>query len=93
LPAFVVSPPLSDPTPADIAIYAARRGDTPEVISGAEILAEAGNDLLVAISSADEPRILPDAHLSGLVRVGGIARGIAIGDTETVLYAPPKESA
>jgi chorismate mutase-like protein len=93
LPAFVVSPPLSDPTPADIAIYAARRGDTPEIISGAEILAESGNELLVAISSADEPRILPDAHLSGLVRVGGIARGIAIGDTETVLYAPPKESA
>jgi chorismate mutase-like protein len=93
LPAFVVSPPLSDPTPADVAIYAARRGDTPEVISGAEILAESGDELLIAISSADEPRILPDAHLGGLVRVGGVARGISIGDTETVLYAPAKEPA
>jgi chorismate mutase-like protein len=93
LPAFVVSPPLSDPTPADIAIYAARRDDTPEVIAGAEILAESGDEVLVAISSADEPRILPDARLSGLVRVGGIARGIALGESDTLLYAPAKEPA
>ncbi len=38
LPAFVISPPLADPTPPDVAIFAARMEDGPDTISGAEIL-------------------------------------------------------
>jgi chorismate mutase-like protein len=88
LPAFVVAPPLSDPTPADIAIYAARAGDGPHAIAGAEILAAAGNEILIALPTADEPRILPDARLADIVRVGGVARGISIGSSDSLLYAP-----
>lgn len=90
LPAFVISPPLSDPTEADVAIFAARMGDGPDTISGAEILASAGDEILLALSSADEARILPDARLADVARVGGVARGISLGESESLLYAPPE---
>ena len=90
LPAFVISPPLSDPTEADVAIFAARMGDGPDTISGAEILATAGDEILLALSSADESRILPDARLADTVRVGGVARGISLGESDSLLYAPPE---
>jgi chorismate mutase-like protein len=90
LPAFVISPPLSDPTEAEVAIFAARMGDGPEIISGAEVLAAVGDEVLIALSSADEARILPDARLAEVARVGGVARGIAFGSSETLLYAPPE---
>lgn len=90
LPAFVISPPLSDPTEADVAIFAARMGDGPETISGAEILATAGDEILLALPSVDEPRILPDARLADIARVGGVARGITVGPSDSLLYAPPE---
>lgn len=87
LPAFVVSPPLSDPTAAEIGIFAARTAQ-PAIISGGEILAIAGPDILVALPDNVAPRILGDARLTDIVCVGGIARGISIGPSDSLLYAP-----
>ncbi len=87
LPAFVVSPPLSDPTPAEIAIYAVRTGDRNAITAaGAELLAAANDDVLIA---APADRDLGKAQgLTGLARVGGVARGISIGKSGSLLYAP-----
>jgi chorismate mutase/prephenate dehydratase len=87
-PAFVVSPPLSDPTPADLAVFAATGKADSAVLAkaGAELLVAAGDDALIAA-----PADIDFATASGLTeiaRVGGIARGICVGGPGSLLYAP-----
>jgi chorismate mutase-like protein len=88
LPAFVVSPPLSDPTAAGIGIFAARgRPDRTAIAADdAELLAATDDDVLVAVP---EGRDLAGASgLTDIVSIGGIARGISIGASDSLLYAP-----
>jgi chorismate mutase len=74
LPAFVISPPLADPTPPDIAIVATSAGAP----KGATELAEAEGDRLLAVAA--------DAVPAGATILGGIARGIAVDGAGGLLY-------
>jgi hypothetical protein len=76
LPAFVISPRLSDPTPPDIRIYAVA-GRT--AIVGGALLASSGDERLVALAAGKHAP-------AGAVEVGGIARGIAIDWPSSILY-------
>jgi hypothetical protein len=77
LPALVLSPPLADPTPPDLAVVAVT-GKAPK---GATELAEAEGDRLIALPFADVPR--------GATILGGIAHGIAIDGAGGLLYEKP----
>jgi hypothetical protein len=74
LPSLVLSPPLADPAPAELAIVAVT-GKPPR---GGKVLAEAGDDRLVAVPA--------DAVPAGAAMLGGIARGIAIDGPGSLLY-------
>ena len=92
LPAFVISPQLSDPTPLDIAAFAVTIGGPMKDVEGTLILAAAGNEFLVAASMSLQPtglsRQLTKAGVSVLSvsSVGAFARGITIGGRATLLY-------
>jgi chorismate mutase len=92
LPAFVISPPLADPTPPDIAVFAVTAAGAMPRVEGVEILAASGDDTLLAVSqslgTAGLSRRLMQAGLatSAIAPVGGFARGIAVGGPSTLLY-------
>jgi hypothetical protein len=92
LPAFVISPPLADPTPPDIAAFAVTAAGAMPRVEGVEILAASGDDTLLAVSqslgTAGLSRRLTEAGLaaSAIAPVGGFARGIAVGGPSTLLY-------
>jgi chorismate mutase len=100
LPAFVISPPLADPTPPDIAAFAVTVTGPFKRIEGGEILASAvtgdGTELLVAVPFDREAlaRQLRDAAVrtTAIAPVGGFARGIAVDGGATVLYEAPHEA-
>jgi chorismate mutase len=77
LPALVLSPPLADPTPPDLAVVAVT-GKAPK---GATELAEADGDRLVVLPFGEVPQ--------GATMLGGIARGIAIDGAGGLLYEKP----
>lgn len=77
-PAFVISPALAEPTPSDLDIVAARRSGTARLPAPAELLAESGGDLLVAVAPSGGEQALRAAGFTDIVAVGGTARGIAI---------------
>jgi chorismate mutase len=77
LPAFVVSPPLSDPTPPDIRLFAAKAGDPDAKVQDATVLARSGDEILLAV---------PAGVASSLPEIGGIARGIAVDGAPSMLY-------
>jgi chorismate mutase-like protein len=77
LPAFVVSPPLADPTSPEIKFLSARAGDSLLRSGEAAVLARAGEDVLVAV---------PAATPSSAAVVGGISRGIAVDVASSLLY-------
>jgi chorismate mutase len=77
-PAFVVAPVLSEPTPADLDIVAARRAGAARLPALAELLAESGGDLLVAVAPAAGEPALRAAGFTDIIPVGGTARGIAL---------------
>jgi chorismate mutase/prephenate dehydratase len=79
LPAFVISPRLSDPTPAELILYAAEAQAAKRVRQG-EVVARAGDDVLLAV-----PAPLLSAG-DGLVEVGAIFRGIALDTGSSALY-------
>jgi chorismate mutase/prephenate dehydratase len=92
LPAFVISPPLSDPTPMDIVAFAVTVSSPMKNMEETTILAGAGTEFLIAA-----PSTLPPAGLSRLLSkagvnvisvspVGAFARGITIGGRATLLY-------
>src|SRR5262249_17546039 len=79
LPAFIVPPRLTDPTPAEVGIYAAEARAVKRLRRG-EVLASSGDDVLLAV-----PRGAP-ADSGGLVEIGGIFRGIALDGASSSLY-------
>jgi len=93
LPAFVISPPLSDPTTPDIGAFAVTAIDPFEAVLGVEILAAVGDDILLAapgtLSEEELPRYLKDhgVTVKSVASVGGFARGVALGGLWSVLYA------
>ena len=92
LPAFVISPPLADPTPPDIAAFAVTADDPFQAVLGVEVLATAGDDLLLAapgtLDAEELPRYLKDhgVKVTSVASVGGFARGVALGGLWSVLY-------
>jgi chorismate mutase/prephenate dehydratase len=104
LPAFVISPPLADPTPFDIAVVALTiegpfKSLDDGVILGADgndvILGVDGNDVLYAVpGSLDRAALNARLEAAGVkvrsvVPVGGFARGITIDGRPTLLYGEP----
>ncbi len=98
LPAFVISPPLADITPADVTAYAVTIDGPFKRIEGGEILASAADggvtELLVA-APFDQEALggrFRDAGVTptAIAMVGGFARGIAVDGGETVLYQATK---
>ena len=95
LPAFVISPPLADPTPPDVAVYAVTVAGSFKHIADAEILASAvdeeSTELLVAAPLDQEALAgrVRDAGITptAIAPVGGFARGIAVDGPSTLLYA------
>jgi len=88
-PALVISPRLSDPTLPDLHIFAI---EAPRIASVPDyaFLASNGDDALIAVpasvsaaSAAAQLRVPRDA----LIEVGGIQRGIAVDEEDSVLYA------
>lgn len=92
LPAFVVSPPLADPTLFDINTFAVTVDGSFKDVEGGEILEAAGNDVLFAIRGHPDPawlnRRLEDAGVAvrTVFAVGGFARGITTDGRATPLY-------
>jgi chorismate mutase len=96
LPAFVISPPLADPTPPDIRIFAAQANGDVRALKDAAVIARLPGSpaevLLALPESFDEKAVAAAASragvdLSRIVEVGGISRGIAIGASSSPLYA------
>jgi chorismate mutase/prephenate dehydratase len=93
LPAFVIAPRLSDPTPPDLRIVGAVAEGDPARIEGVAVLSSTrSGDVLLALPSALDDAALREAAkqagvgLSGLAEVGGVARGIAVGEKSSLLY-------
>ena len=96
LPAFVVSPQLSDPSPADLEIHAVRvSGRWREVAGGMRLAgAEEGDatEVLLAVPGpSGEQAVAERAKAAGMLvesvqAVGGAARGIAVDGTASMLY-------
>lgn len=80
LPALVISPRLSDPTPPDIRLVAARAGDGIAEAGDAAVLARSGDELLLAVPAG---AAVPGSE------IGGIARGIAVDGAPSMLYQSP----
>jgi hypothetical protein len=94
LPAFVVSPPLADPTPFDISVFSLTVGSGPvKSIEGVDLLAVAGADALIAAAApigVGELRlrfVAAGVDVQSLEPVGGFARGITTDGRATDFYA------
>lgn len=93
LPAFVISPPLADPTTPDIGAFAVTADEPFQQVLGVEVLASEHNDILLAapgaLSEEELPRYLRDhgVKVNSVASVGGFARGVALGGLWSVLYA------
>jgi chorismate mutase len=93
LPAFVISPPLADPTPFDIAAVALTVDGPVKSVDGVDLLELAGNDVLIAVSiSADLSAVNTRFEQAGvkvrsLSPVGGFARGVTTDGRATDFYA------
>ena len=86
LPAFVVSPPISDPTPPDIRLFAVE-AQRFESGSDCAVLVEAGNEFLVATAASLEDRDLARRPgVASAIEVGAVSRGIAIDGPGSILY-------
>ena len=87
-PALVISPPLADPTPPDVTLFAVRAQSEPVSGSRLEVLSVnrdgAGWDALVATKAGTVPS---GEGFQSIELIGGIARGIALDGLSTVLYA------
>ena len=70
-PAFIVSPRLTDPTRAELTLYAADARSAKRIRKG-EVLARAGDDVLLAATDPIQ------SGADGLTEIGGIFRGIAL---------------
>jgi chorismate mutase len=92
LPAFVIAPPLADPTPFDINVFAITVDGSFKDVEGGEMLEAAGKDVLFALPSQLDPASLnnrlEDAGVAvrAVFPVGGFARGITTDGRSTPLY-------
>jgi chorismate mutase / prephenate dehydratase len=92
LPAFVISPPLADPTPMDLAAFAVTVAGPMKDVEGTKILAGAGNEFLLAAPMSKPAgglsRELTKAgvDVQSLSLVGAFARGITLAGRATLLY-------
>ncbi|MBN8999089.1 MAG: chorismate mutase, partial [Rhizobiales bacterium] len=92
-PALVISPELADPTPPDLSVYAVTTlGADParEIASaGGSVLATSGRERLIVLpAGASAAAIAARAGLDDIARVGGLFRGMAIGEesADAALY-------
>jgi chorismate mutase len=92
LPAFVLSPPLTDPTPMDLAAFAVAVNGPVKDIEGMQILEGAGNEFLI-VAPISQPagglsRELTKAGVNVLSvsPVGAFARGITLRGRATLMY-------
>lgn len=99
LPAFVVSPRLSDPTPPELRILAVTAKGELKAPKGTEILVSAEengrNELLLAVPAAyDVARFGMEAggRIEGITEIGGTAAGIAVDGEPSLLYQKPAQS-
>jgi chorismate mutase len=98
LPAFVVSPRLSDPAPPDIRILALAASVDFKAPEGCAVLADAAGDgqkeILVAVPrSLDVARLaMSGGRLGRAAEVGGIAAGIAVNGAASMLYQSPDKA-
>lgn len=96
-PAFVISPLLAEPTPPDLRIFAATT--TPraeqELCSATDVAvlaAAAGRgdrrELMIALANGRDERRLQLDGVVDVTPIGGVARGIADGEGDSLLRAP-----
>ena len=87
-PALVISPPLADPTPPDIALFAVRSAQEPRPTDRMEVLGVYrdgdGWDALVATQAGTVPA---GTDFRSVEPVGGLSRGIALDGPSSILYA------
>jgi chorismate mutase len=92
MPAFVISPPLSDPTPPDVAAFAVGFDGPPPDVAGCAVVASAGSEVLLAtpgnIDEAELARLIRGAGATArsIAPVGGFARGVATDGGPDILY-------
>jgi len=95
LPAFVISPPLADPTPFDVVAVAITVDGSFKSLREGGVLAIAGNDVLYAMPGPlDVTKLHARLERAGvavrsLVPVGGFARGVTADGRPTPLYGKP----
>lgn len=93
LPAFVISPPLADPTPFDINAFAITVDGSFKGVKGGEILAAAGKDVLFAMPGRKDPTWINSrledlgVGVRSVTSVGGFAKGVTADGRATPLYA------
>ncbi len=94
-PALVVSPALADSAEPDLAVFAATDdGAIGAAIADAALIAEASTEgrreVLLAVRPDDAERALEAARLFDARQVGGIAKGLALGSSDSLLRGPVK---
>jgi chorismate mutase/prephenate dehydratase len=94
LPAFVISPPLTDETPPDFTVFAASVAGPFHRPADVETLAstvqEGVTEVLLAAPAGvtiAERLNAAGVQVTSVTEVGGFARGIAVGGGSTALYA------
>ena len=99
LPAFVISPPLSDPTPPEIRLHAVSAKATYQPAGDSVVLAsveeEGRREMLVAVPAArDAATLAAEAmgRIEAVSEIGGIARGITIDGVASLLYQKPRKA-
>ncbi len=96
--AIILSPPLSEPTPSDLAVYAVTDSQplgspVPDFTVIAECAVDGRREALVAVDRAAAPATIASADVTDAVEVGGLATGIALAGAGDVLRRPIGETA
>jgi hypothetical protein len=97
LPAFVISPPLTDETTPDLVAHAVTMWGPVQRMDDIDVLASGTADGLtetllaapIGVAVADRLKAT-GAQVKSVVQVGGFARGVVIGGRSTLLYATPR---
>ncbi len=93
IPAAIISPLLTEPTPSDLVVFAA--ADSCEIgsaIPGAALIADCAvngrREVLVAVQRDGIAETLPAAGLTDITEVGGIATGVGLSAPRDLLRVP-----
>ncbi len=92
-PAAIISPPLSEPTPADLAVFAGADDCEPgSAIPGVSLIADSSaagrREVLVALPRGNADATLEAARIVDIAEVGGIAAGLTLAGRGDRLRAP-----